>query len=63
MNKRSYVYIFKRRKERKMGKLTNTQIKTLVNTAYQQFTGQTETASELDLTAFTDTGEIYCHLP
>lgn len=40
-----------------MGKLTNTQIKTLVNTAYQQFTGQTETMSELDLTAFTDTGE------
>ena len=56
MNKRSYVYIFKRKKERKMGKLTNTQIKTLVNTAYNQFTGQTETTDELDLTAFTDTG-------
>ena len=38
-----------------MAKLTNTQIKTLVNTAYQQFTGQTETTAELDLSAFTDT--------
>ena len=40
-----------------MGKLTNTQIKTLVNTAYNQFTGQTATTEELDLSAFTDTGE------
>ena len=40
-----------------MAKLSNTQIKTLVNTAYNQFTGQTATTDELDLTAFTDNGE------
>ena len=50
------IFLKEGRKE-KMGKLTNTQIKTLVNTAYNQFTGQTATTDELDLTAFTDNGE------
>lgn len=39
-----------------MGKLANTQIKTLVNEAYKQFTGKTDLTDELDLTAFTDNG-------
>ena len=39
-----------------MAKLSNAQIKDLVNTAYKQFTGKEDIATPLDLTAFCDMG-------
>ena len=39
-----------------MATLSNSQIKTLVNTAYAQATGSTNIETQLDLSAFTDTG-------
>ena len=37
-------------------KLTNTQIETIVNTAYAQFTGSADLSTPLDLSAFSDVG-------
>lgn len=39
-----------------MAKLTNNQITSLVNTAYKEFTGNTDITGDLDLTSFTDNG-------
>lgn len=38
-------------------KLTNTQIQTIVNTAYAQMTGSDDLSTPLDLTAFSDVGD------
>ena len=41
-----------------MPKYSPSQIKDIVNTAYNQMTGKTEVTEPLDLTAFTDKGSI-----